>query len=233
MRGIDISGHQINLDFSKVKTDVVIIKATEGCSYKNPLLKLQYAKAKSIGCHVGFYHFLRTNNPTEEAKFFLEAIKGLESDCKYIIDCETEPSGANERVRQFAYYLKSQGKEPALYSGLSFYNDYLSKTDLPLWIAAYCKTRPSIKSIGWQYSDSLTIGGQRVDHNVFDTGILLQKGVDKMAKVDSKVLLLQKVANRVGIRGADDKPLVEDGLNGKNTEAARIKLIAYIAGVTK
>lgn len=51
--------------------------------------------------------------------------------------------------------------------------------------------------------------------------------------VDNKIMLLQKVCNRCGIRGADDKSLTEDGLNGTNTEAARIKLIKYIADVTK
>ena len=50
---------------------------------------------------------------------------------------------------------------------------------------------------------------------------------------DSKLLLLQKVCNRVGIRGADGKALVEDGLSGANTTAAKVKLIAYIASVTK
>lgn len=173
MKGIDISAYQSTLNFSSIKTDIIIIKATEGLTYDNPYLKLQYAKAKAIGCKVGFYHFLRANDPVGEAKHFLKAIEGLKSDCKYIIDCETNPSGAYSRVTKFAEYLKSKGKEPALYSGLSFYKDYLSKSDLPLWVAAYTKNRPLIKSIGWQYSDSIKIGGQNVDHNVFNEGILL------------------------------------------------------------
>jgi len=50
---------------------------------------------------------------------------------------------------------------------------------------------------------------------------------------NSKILLLQKVCNRVGIRGANGKALSEDGLDGTNTQAAKIKLKAYIAEVTK
>ena len=53
-----------------------------------------------------------------------------------------------------------------------------------------------------------------------------------MAK-DNKILLLQKVCNRVGIRGANGKVLVEDGLGGANTTAAKAKLKVYIANVTK
>ena len=53
-------------------------------------------------------------------------------------------------------------------------------------------------------------------------------------KIDnSKVLLLQKVCNRVGIRGANGKPLIEDGLDGINTASAKERLIKYIAEVTK
>jgi len=185
MRGIDISGHQTGLDFNKIFTDIVIIKATEGETYINPLLKMQYSKARAKGFKVGFYHFLRTNNPIDEAKHFLKTIEGLKSDCKYIIDCESEPNGASLRVRKFADYLISKGKEPALYTGLSFYKDEMTSIvkDLPLWVAAYCKTRPIIKSIGWQYSESLTIGGQKIDHNIFDNGILLTvKATSKPSK---------------------------------------------------
>ena len=225
MKGIDISAYQINLDFSKISTDVVIIKATEGLTYTNPLLKLQYAKSKAIGCKVGFYHFLRTNNPIEEAKHFLRAIEGLQSDCKYIIDCETDATGASLRVKQFADYLISKDKEPALYSGLSFYNDNLSKLNLPLWVAAYCKTRPIIKSIGWQYSEQETIGGQKVDHNVFDEGILLSKGVNEVK--GSKVDYCKEFQIWYNKVTQTKVPLTLDGY-GPKTEAAIQKMALLI-----
>ena len=50
---------------------------------------------------------------------------------------------------------------------------------------------------------------------------------------NSGILLLQQVCNRVGIRGANGKPLIEDGINGTNTIAAKLSLIKYIANVTK
>ena len=63
-------------------------------------------------------------------------------------------------------------------------------------------------------------------------GVNVVTTINTVAK-DNKILLLQQVANRCGIRGANGLKLVEDGLKGANTEAARIKLIAYIKDVTK
>ena len=223
MKGIDISAYQSNLDFSKVDADIIIIKATEGLTYTNPLLKTQYEKSKAKGCKVGFYHFLRSNNPLDEAKHFLKAIEELQSDCKYIIDIETDPVGASLRVKQFADYLKSQGKEPAIYTGLCFYNDNLDKTvkDLPLWVAAYTNTRPIVKSVGWQYSEKETIGGQVVDMNIFDEGILLTKKVEPVIKIEtskkSYCMKFQQFYNEVTQTKA---PIAEDGFYGPATSKA-------------
>ena len=79
MKGIDISSYQENVDFKKVKNngiEIVYIKATEGLTYDNPLLKSQYNGAKSAGLKIGFYHLLRANDPTLEAKHFLSVING-------------------------------------------------------------------------------------------------------------------------------------------------------------
>lgn len=48
-----------------------------------------------------------------------------------------------------------------------------------------------------------------------------------------KILLLQQVCNRVGIRGNNALRLIEDGLDGDNTRGARLRLIKYIADVVK
>ena len=170
MKGIDISSYQANFNFNGSDAEVCIIKATEGLTWTSPTLKIQYALAKVRGMKVGFYHFLRGNDPIAEAKHFLSAIAGLQSDCKYVIDAETEPKGISARIRVFADYLISQGKEPCLYSGLNFYQTEILDNckDIPLWVAAYRSTRPLIKSVGWQYTDK-----NGLDLNIFDKGILL------------------------------------------------------------
>ena len=190
LKGIDVSSFQTNLDFVQAKASgyvVAFIKATEGLNYTNPAFKDQYNKAKANGFKVGFYHFLKDTNPVDEAKHFLSAISGLQSDCKYVIDAETNFNGVSLHVRQFADYLISQGKEPMLYSGLYFYNNSLDNTvkDLPLWVAAYGQTRPAVNSVGWQYSESGNIGGVTVDLDEFENGIFLTINISYKAHVQS------------------------------------------------
>ena len=232
MKGIDIAAYQIGIDFTKTDAKVVFIKATEGCTYINPLLKLHYTQAKKAGLKVGFYHFLRSNNPLDEAKHFLKAIEGLQSDCKYVVDIEVEPLNASTRTRQFASYLISKGKEPMIYSGYYFYKDNLSSLkDIPLWVASYSKTKPNIQSVGWQYSDKGSIGGITVDLNEFNEGIFLKKVVVKVVKpVINYVLKTQQFLNSMGILDVGGHRLVEDGLIGKFTFSALDNLNKKLGG---
>jgi hypothetical protein len=181
MKGIDISKYQGNVNFDMIKAagiEIVYIKATEGLTYTDSMLKTYYTKAKAAGIKVGFYHFLRANDPVAEAKHFLDTINGLEADCKYAIDAETEFSTVSSSVRKFADYLISQGKEPLLYTYEYFYRDTLNSTvkDLPFWIANYNVSTP--KTCGWvgfQYSESGAVSGiaAKVDLDTFNQGILL------------------------------------------------------------
>ncbi|HEY8805241.1 MAG TPA: GH25 family lysozyme [Clostridium sp.] len=168
-RGIDVSDFQKNLNWNNLNAKICIIKATEGTYYTNPSLKSQYAKAKSRGMLVGFYAFLSSGDAVSQAKYFLNAISGLQSDTKYICDAETNPVGVSARVRAFADYLTSQGKEPCLYTGLSFYNTEITSVckGIPVWLAKYGGFRPNIPSIAWQYC------GTGLDLNIFDEEFLL------------------------------------------------------------
>ena len=63
--GIDVSGWQGYIDFSKVKNagiEVVYIKASEGTRTKDPYFELNYENAKANGLNVGFYHYLTATN---------------------------------------------------------------------------------------------------------------------------------------------------------------------------
>ncbi|MGE5626666.1 MAG: GH25 family lysozyme [Solirubrobacterales bacterium] len=185
MKGIDISSSQGNVNFDYVKNagyEVVYIKATEGLSYINPYLNSSYKGANAAGLKIGFYHFLRANDPIAEAQHFLQAVSNLEAKCKYSIDCETTEGQStaqiSTRVRRFADYLISQGKEPCLYTGEAFYKESLDSTvkDLPLWVAHYGVSAPGIAGwVGFQYSDSGSVSGvnNKVDLDTFTDGILL------------------------------------------------------------
>ena len=81
-RVLDLSAHQGDIDFSRVKKDGiwgVMLKATEGQSYLSPAFDKNYEQATKAGLHVGAYHYLRAANALDslkEAQFFLQSVKG-------------------------------------------------------------------------------------------------------------------------------------------------------------
>lgn len=185
MKGIDIDSYQQNIDFGKVKDsgiEIVYIKATEGITYNNPLLESQYIGARSVGLKIGFFHYLRTNNPILEAKHFLSIIAGLSADCKCVIDIE-EATGKtitqiSSNVRLFANYLISNGKEVCIYTTDDFYSNNLDNSvkNIPLWVAHYGVVKPdAINCIGFQYSRSGRVDGINgiVDLDEFKSSIII------------------------------------------------------------
>ena len=76
--GIDVSAHNGDIDFQKVKDDgysFVIIKASEGVSHHDSKFDINYDNARNAGLKVGAYHFFRKNTDgLNQAKNFLETI---------------------------------------------------------------------------------------------------------------------------------------------------------------
>ena len=60
VRGIDISSHNGDIDFGALKQagiDFVLIKASEGSSFKDPRFYTNIARARKAGLKVSAYHF--------------------------------------------------------------------------------------------------------------------------------------------------------------------------------
>lgn len=201
MKGIDISAYQENVDFTKVKNagiEIVYIKATEGTSYINPLLKTQYQGAKDAGLKVGFYHFFRAKNEANavaQAQYFVNAVSGLEYDCRLALDIETSEGIAKAALstiaKTFLDEVKSlTGLTPVLYTYSSFISESLDNTlaAYPLWVAQYTSGSPSSNAVwgsswaGWQYSDSGSVSGitGNVDLDTFTEDIFTEE-VDDLA----------------------------------------------------
>jgi lysozyme len=249
MKGIDISNYQGTVNFAKVKAsgvEIVYIKATEGLTVDNACFDAQYDGAKKAGLLVGAYHFLRDNNPIEEAEHFLSVVTGLPVDCKYMVDVEVTLGQTvveiSNNVRLFANYLIGKGKEVCLYTFVSFYNDSLNATvkDIPLWIADYEAKCTLTNTIGVQYSNSGVVAGitGKVDLDNFTDGILIAvkplvivekpvveaKPVVEPIKVNEKTLAIQKFLNSEDFTDDKDKKLTEDGIAGPCTVQAVGKL---------
>lgn len=232
MRGIDIASYQKNVDFEKVRNNgikIVYIKATEGITYNNPLLQSQYSGAKAAGLQIGFYHYLRANDPILEAQHFLSIISGLSADCKYVIDVE-ETFGqtvakVSSNVRLFADYLISNGKEVCIYTDDNFYLNNLDNSvkDILLWVAHYGVAKPDeINYIGFQYSDSGSIDGINglVDLDDFILGIF----INSISPTTIVIKAFQYDANLVGLKDSNGNKLVEDGILGTYTNEVIAKI---------
>lgn len=234
MKGIDIYSGQGSIDFSKVKAsgvEIVYIKATEGVTYTDSTVRKYYNGAKNVGLKVGFYHFLRANDPIREAQNFLSALSGLSYDCKLAIDVEAAlgqtTNQISSNVKQFSDYLKSQGLESCIYTYTSFYKNNLNSTvkDIPLWIAEYGVIRPNISTVyvGFQYSENGSVNGVNgsVDLNEFNDGIFMNSSnrggnfVAPSISASDTVKIIQQQLNTLLKKG-----LVVDGINGSSTTAA-------------
>jgi lysozyme len=82
IKGIDVSWHNGNIDWAKVKADgvnFVFIKATQGTGYSQvDYFSNNAPKAAGFGLNVGAYHYATFSNIPEalaEAKYFLSVVK--------------------------------------------------------------------------------------------------------------------------------------------------------------
>ena len=192
--GIDISNWQGSVTFAAVKNSgvqIVYIKATEGNFYIDPYLQEYYDGATNNGLLVGFYHFFSPSiSASSQASYFSNAIRGMKSDCKLVLDLE-EPGGywpatLSSMSNQFLEDVQANtGLDVALYTYASFANNNIvpgyGLEKYPLWIAEYGTSAPESNPIwgssyaGWQYSDTGYVPGVsgNCDLDTFNSGILL------------------------------------------------------------
>ena len=142
--GIDVSAWQPADIASKVPSDFVIVKATEGTGYVNPQLGAQVAAAKRRGKLVGLYHFAsaREASDAEAAHFLKHARPHLDAGAVAVLDWE--PAGLSHYTQWAEDWLRrvdrETGKVTVAYmnlsvSGLSSWTAF-GKTH-PLWVAFY------------------------------------------------------------------------------------------------
>ena len=179
-RGIDVSNWSGYINWREVRDagiEVAIIQASEGTFYRDPYLHEFYNGAKENGIKVGFYHFFNPGSsptPSEQARYFVETIRGLESDLKLVLDLEQTGGLDNYEVtRQAIEFLEEvrnySGLDVAIYTYTNFaqYNLYegLGLSEYPLWIAQLSEGGPSPnpiwgnKYVAWQYSDTGRVRG--------------------------------------------------------------------------
>ena len=183
--GIDVSNHNGDIDFDKVRDDnyqFVFIKATEGKTYRDPAFVTNHRLARDAGLKVGAYHFFRKNRTgQEQADNLLGAIQGKELDLPLVIDLEDDwGNGATvsrettvKRVMDMINILRDKGYSVMIYSNLDGYEKYYKDLlmDCDLWLCSFTSPDllPQLPHVIQQYSHEGRIEGVngKVDLNVY------------------------------------------------------------------
>lgn len=201
INGIDVSAHQhkgtSSMDTQKVidsgEIKFAFIKATEGTHYINPHFRDDTVTFINNNTPVGFYHYARPTNSTDDAKeqarYFVK-VTGIDQGVKSfppVLDIE-EDEGLNSTeiinwVDAFVNEVKDlTGKDTMIYTYPNFWRDKMNNTTkfnhLPLWIADYNKQAQPLTPLPggwskwtfWQYTSEEKITGidDNVDGNVFN-----------------------------------------------------------------
>ena len=145
LKGIDISKWQAGIDLSKIDTDFVICKATEGLGYTDKNCDGFYQEAKRLGKKLGVYHFARPdlgNSAVEEADYFIKETKGYHKEAILILDWESGDLGNVTWAKSWLdrVYEKTRVK-PVIYMSASVMSSYdwssVANADYGLWVANY------------------------------------------------------------------------------------------------
>lgn len=170
LKVVDEASWQEGIDNTILDCDAVIVKATQGTGYINPICDSLYQAAKSAGKLLGVYHYASGGNATAEADFFLDNIQGYIGEAMLVLDWE---SGENAQwgnpnwCKEFCDRVYARtGINPVVYVQNSAVDQVANLTDNGLWIAQYADNYP----MGWVDSPWNTITVNHIMHQYTSTG---------------------------------------------------------------
>lgn len=194
IKGIDVSNNNWDYlaghDFAPLKDGdgFVLMKATEGRTYKDRFVNLYYAvihgqiDGPELSRLYGFYHFARPENgnkPEDEAANFWSIAARHRGHAVFALDVESKAlSLPADYLDQWVYcwckwVFDISGVLPLIYCSASCTNKFPSAVELGcgLWVAKWSKNKPTKKDIGkwpfwaiWQNSN----GGGTLDTDYFN-----------------------------------------------------------------
>ncbi|WP_375239975.1 glycoside hydrolase family 25 protein [Aurantibacter sp.] len=186
--GIDVSHYNGVLDWDEINNSkhpikFMFFRATMGKDGADKHFKRNWENAKKHHFIRGAYHYYRPSESSSlQFENFASKVALNKGDFTPVLDIEEQsPYGeANLRVGILNWLKLAEakyGKKPIIYSGLSYYNNYLKGyvKDYPLWIASYSKNS-KLKAIDWkfhQFSEKMVVNGieSHVDGNYFNGSI--------------------------------------------------------------
>ncbi|TYR32598.1 glycoside hydrolase family 25 protein [Sphingobacterium phlebotomi] len=189
--GVDISQYQgdiswidVNTIYDQIPLDFVFIRATMGEKAKDKRFVVNWEAAQSRAKLRGAYHYFRPNeNSIRQARNFISAVNLRPGDLPPVLDIEERPrkqpmDSLKVGLKRWLNEVeKHYGIQPILYSGDSYFTDFLEKefSDYVLWIANYnfWVDKPKKHWDFWQFSERGYVRGIKgnVDLNMFKGNI--------------------------------------------------------------
>ncbi len=186
--GLDVSHYQGKITWDSLRKSnaefpmqFVFIRATAGKDGLDSEFRRNWAGAGKAGIVRGAYHYYRPDeNSIKQAESFIKRVKLSRGDLPPVLDIEKLPAGQSMDSlksglkRWLARVEAHYGVKPILYSGESYYTDFLKEEfqGYSLWIANYSFFEDEIRKewLFWQFTDKASVGGidGDVDVNIFN-----------------------------------------------------------------
>lgn len=152
MNFIDIASHQSGISLAEVfkrnNLDGVIVKATQGTGYVNPLFASWAAWLVGNDKPLGVYHYLDTTDPEQQAKHFYNTVKLYIGKCVPCADYEAEAlkCGTVWLKRFLDKFRALSGVQCLVYCSLSVVREQnfsaIAADGYKLWVAQYADNNP-------------------------------------------------------------------------------------------
>lgn len=161
-KGIDVSHHQGEINWSEVaasgEVQFVYVKATEGLKLNDDCFRKNLKGAREQGLAVGAYHFFRSNADGVQQFEHFKRVVGRDFDLIPMLDLEADGGKIADKkeyrrhVEAFVQCCEREyGTPPVLYSGISFWKDYVRPAAAwcPYWAAWYPSEKTETGMQGW------------------------------------------------------------------------------------
>lgn len=215
MKGIDVSKHQGNIDWSRVKVDFAIIRAGYGkeLSQKDSKFEENYAgcKKNNIPCGVYWYSYATSvEDAKKEAKTCLEVIKGKKFEFPIYFDLEEKrqfdlgKKVCSEIVQAFCDIIEKAGYYAGLYCSTYYLTNFVTervRNRYAIWVAQYNDKCTYSGQYGiWQKSSEGKINGISgnvdIDECYIDyESIIKEKGLNGFSFDDKADKILEDIKN--------------------------------------
>lgn len=186
--GFDVSEYQGKIKWDKLgkvedtfQLSFAFIRATAGIDKVDLKFKENWKSAKDNNIIRGAYHYYRPNeNSIKQADNFIKTVVIKKGDFPPVLDIEKLPKtqsidSLKVGLKRWLTKVEKHYKvKPIIYSGESYYNDFLKKefSEYPFWIANYnfWVKKPNENWLLWQFTEKAQVEGVTgmVDLNVFN-----------------------------------------------------------------